>query len=292
MKNMIILMALGLLSACKVSDNSGVNSYTPGASGGNTMGVSVPNMVYVTPNYVDPEILVDNYAYFGRWEFDQSIASSITAVSYDYHVYLPPEYDLEPERSFPIVYVTDAQYDVSFQAKVIDVESRPLIMVGITEGPPGRRATDYILPGARTYFRFFTEEFVPRVESQYRVVASNRTFEGSSAGGMASLVMAFMDNENPPIFKHHFIFDPYINVSALNDLIDERIATHVPFAKTFFINSMSGGFTSTVVPFVTTLRDREIDKLVVHERIYDYGHTDATWVSFSLALSLAFGNRE
>lgn len=199
----------------------------------------------------DPAIYVANYNYFGRWEKGQKFSSTITGITYGYEVYLPPEYDLEPERNFSVMYVTDAQYDVSFHAKVLDNEHRPIIMVGINEGPASRRAVDYILPGAEKYFQFFTEEFIPAIENQYRIRASDRTFEGSSAGGHVTLAMLFLDIAEPPIFKRHIAFDPYIT-SKLRTLIHNRATSGDVIDKVLFISAAYGdrGLGRTVTPFI------------------------------------------
>ncbi|MFT7560173.1 MAG: enterochelin esterase-like enzyme [Flavobacteriales bacterium] len=252
-------------------------------------GGSGPNGDEYNPtSYVPDEILVNDYQYFGRREFGKSITSSNTGVTYGYELYLPPEYDLELDRAFPVLYITDAQFDVSFQAKMLDYTSlTPVIMVGITEGPAGRRGTDYTLPGATTYFRFFTQEFIPAVEAEYRIIAEDRTFEGASAGGVASLVMMSLDVENPPIFKNHFVFDPW-QPSAVNGLLSVRENLGVPLNKTLFITSASGGFENSVRPFTQSLRERNIDGLTIHERVYDVGHTDITWASLFSALNAVY----
>ncbi len=258
------------------------------SDGGSTQQTNTPRGPYDATSYVPQEILVNDYEFIGRRTLGLSFVSSITGVTYGYEVYLPPEYDLEPTRSFPVLYATDAQYDLTFHAKMLDFTiDTPVIMVGIDEGPAGRRGTDYILPGARTYFQFFTEEFIPMIENDYRILPEDRTFMGASAGGSISLVMLFMDYEVPGIFKNHFAFDPFAT-NTLDDIIDERVTSGLPFNKTLMVSSASGGFQNNVQPFVAQLQSRAIEGLVIQERTYDVGHTDATWASLFTALSLVY----
>lgn len=249
---------------------------------------------YDPNSFVAPEINASSFDWMGRGIFDFTIRSDITGVSYRYDIYLPPEYDLEPEKEFPVLYVTDGQYDATFHAKVLDFEDRQVVMVIIFEGPTaainGRRAVDYIMPGAQDYFRFFTEEFMPVVEERYRISSVNRSFLGASAGGQLALVMAALDYEDPALFRNHLIFDPW-NTVAVNGLFDERAASSVPFNKKFFISSAAsgkGGFENTVRPFTARLREREITGLELHERVYNVSHFDVTWASLSTAFELLF----
>ena len=249
---------------------------------------------YDPNSVVAPEVTAASYDWMGRGEFNFVISSNVTGVSYRYDVYLPPEYDLEPEKEFPVLYVTDGQYDATFHAKVLDFEARQVIMVIIFEGPTqapnGRRAIDYIMPGAENYFRFFTEEFMPVVEEEYRISSLNRSFLGASAGGQLALAMAALDYENPAIFRNHFIFDPW-NTSAVDGLFDERAASAIPLNKELFISSAAsgkGGFENTVRPFTEGLRSRTIAGLEIHERVYNVNHFEVTWASLSTALQLLF----
>ncbi|SHG83563.1 Predicted hydrolase of the alpha/beta superfamily [Flagellimonas flava] len=239
---------------------------------------------------LDPNVFSsENSDLEGTLEGDQTIVSSITGVTYRYHVYLPPEYQLEPDRSFPVLYWLDAQFwffPNSLQpVKVIDLDQLPVILVGIEEGPSGRRAIDYTFPGIAAYNRFFTEEFIPEVESDYRILGEERTLQGVSASGLASLVMMLSDEADPPIFKNHLSFDPYIQ-SALNleNLLIERLNVNAPLNKSLIITSMVGGFTPSVNPYAEGLAARNIPCLTLIESIYNGDHFGATNASIGNAL--------
>jgi hypothetical protein len=291
MKFLVFVCLLSLLSACGGGSScSDCSAYNPNTNNDNSN--SNGSYVVSAPSYVDPRMLQEPYDWAGRGEINQLFSSSITGVTYDYHVYLPPEYDLEPERHFAVLYVTDAQYDATFHAKVLDFEQRPVIMVAISEGPTGRRATDYIMPGARVYFDFFTREFIPHVENQYRILAENRTFLGASAGGQIALVTLFLDRDETPIFKNHISLDPWIPNNVLENLIDDSATIQRPFNKTLFISSATdGGFTRTVHPFVGRLRARNLNGLSIHERIYAVTHFDVTWASLSHAFAIIYSDQ-
>lgn len=280
----IVFVACGGGSSCS-NCSSGSNNSNPTTQGSGAYTIN-------SNSYVDPRMLEEPYVWAGRGEIDQLYTSSITGVTYDYHVYLPPEYDLEPERAFPVLYVTDAQYDATYHAKLLDFEDRAVIMVAISEGPTGRRATDYIMPGARVYFDFFTREFIPHIENQYRILAEERTFLGASAGGQIALVTLFLDRDETPFFKNHISLDPWIPNNVLENMIDDSMEVNHPFNKTLFISSATeGGFTNTVHPFVGRLRARNPEALAIHERIYAVTHFDVTWASLTHAYGIIYGAR-
>jgi hypothetical protein len=240
------------------------------------------------PSIVDPSIWPPaSFDYKGRREIDQQITSTYTGATYAYHVYLPPEYDEQPERSFPVLYFTDGEWYTDFQFRVIDFESRPIIAVGIEH--ENRRGTDYVWPGAETYHLFLTDEFLPVLESQYRILQNERTLKGDSGGGSQTLISMFLDQQNPPVFKNHMAFDPYIaglRSTNIQSLIDGQ--SQQPTSKKLVITGMRQGFQSTVDPFVTRLKDSDISGLEIYQAVYDLQHTDATWSSFSNALEVIY----
>jgi enterochelin esterase-like enzyme len=244
---------------------------------------------YHETSSVPPETVDPNYMWAGRGELNQFFQSSITGVNYDYHVYIPPEYDLEPDRKFPVMYVTDAQFDTTFQAQMLDFMQLPVIMVSIGEGPPRRRATDYILPGVQQYFNFFTEEFIPHIENQYRIDPTDRTIQGNSAGGTACVAFLILDEHYPSIFKNHICMDPY-NTPSLFNLLQLRVDSGVILEKTLFISSAGGnnGFETSVRRFLRQLRSHHIAELEIVERHYNVSHSDIVWASLEDAYSTVF----
>lgn len=229
-----------------------------------------------------------SFSYKGVAEIDQTITSAFTNNTYTFHVYLPPEYQQEPERQFPTLYFTDAEWYREFQYRVIDFEARPLIAVGIEHHD--RRGTDYVMPGAQSYHLFLTEELIPRIESQYRVLDGERTLKGDSGGGSQTLTSMFLDDQNPPVFKYHMAFDPYIaGLGNIETLMAQRDTTLM--YKTLVITGMRRGFHSTVAPFVDRLESSSLTELNVYHAVYDLDHQDATWSSFSNALEVVYGEQ-
>src|SRR5690606_17712370 len=93
-------------------------------------------------------------------------------------------------------------------SNIIDAQRKDIILVAIEQGPNDRRATDYRLPGAQTYFSFLTTELLPAIENDYRVDTENRTLVGTSYGGILSGLALLMDDVVNPAFKNYLSFDP------------------------------------------------------------------------------------
>ena len=126
-------------------------------------------------------------------------------------VWVPPGYDLEPERRYPVLYLHDGQnlFDPEtafagnpwFADEVAERDVRagrvePLILVGIANSVDRLREYGPRLSGlepdedrSREYGRFLVEEVKPFVDSSYRTLPRPEStgIGGSSMGGLISL---------------------------------------------------------------------------------------------------------
>jgi predicted alpha/beta superfamily hydrolase len=152
----------------------------------------------------------------------QNFRSKILRNQRDLVVYLPPGYQEQPDRRFPVLYMHDGQnlFDgaTSFvqgqdwhvghsaDAEIRAGRVEPLIIVGIYNVGKAR-IQEYTptkaprLGGGRAdrYGRFLLDEVMPFVNSQYRVQLGpqNTGIGGSSLGGLVSL---FLGLSRPDVF--------------------------------------------------------------------------------------------
>jgi len=136
----------------------------------------------------------------------------------DLIVYLPPGYDDQPDRRFPVLYLHDGQnlfdgatsfipgmdWHVGQTADSFINEGRvePLIIVGIYNAGK-QRLGEYTptrapkLGGGRAnrYAKFLQEEVQPMVKGNYRLLdgAENTGIGGSSLGGLVSLYLGLRE---------------------------------------------------------------------------------------------------
>ena len=135
----------------------------------------------------------------------------------DLIVCLPPEYDLHPERRYPVLYLQDGQNlfdpdtafvrgmdwraDETARALTQQRAIEPLIMVGIYN--TGKRRIDEYTPtrdpkvgGGRAdaYGRMLVSEIKPFIDAQYRTLPgpANTALGGSSLGGLVTLYLGLM----------------------------------------------------------------------------------------------------
>jgi CubicO group peptidase (beta-lactamase class C family)/predicted alpha/beta superfamily hydrolase len=133
--------------------------------------------------------------------------SKFLPVDRDVVVWLPPSYESEPARRYPVLYMNDGEQvfgagwhmDETAQALARSGEIQPLIIVGIHS--TGEYRTDEYTPTfgpvigaggkADLYGRMIVEELKPMIDSRYRTLtdAGNTGIGGSSYGGLVALYL-------------------------------------------------------------------------------------------------------
>ena len=150
----------------------------------------------------------------------------------DVVIYLPPQYEEEPDRRFPVLYMHDGQnlfdpatafagqpwnVDETAEGLIRAGEVEPVIIVGIyntgakrieeyTPTPDKKHASG---GGGRLYSRFLREELKPFVDRSYRtLVDSEHTgIAGSSLGGLISLYIGL---HHPDVFGRLGVMSPSV----------------------------------------------------------------------------------
>jgi enterochelin esterase-like enzyme len=140
----------------------------------------------------------------GGQVIQSSMRSSAVEFTYPIEVFLPQSYAAD-SALLPVIYVTesDAPYGAGgsgsvsagvsrFETfkRVVQRRGSRVILVGI--GGTARRNADFLLPTARNYLNFMTNELAPQIERQYRADSKRRALSGLSHGGyfvIAALVL-------------------------------------------------------------------------------------------------------
>jgi S-formylglutathione hydrolase FrmB len=134
-----------------------------------------------------------------------SLPSKILQRSVRYCVMLPPSYETEPNKKYPILYFLHGlgQNEQALMlgggwGLVQDLRQRRTIGDFLIAAPEGR-ASFFInsADGRERYSDFFLTEFMPHVESHFRVVRNRklRGITGLSMGGYGALRFAFSHPE-------------------------------------------------------------------------------------------------
>ena len=137
-------------------------------------------------------------------------------------LHLPTEYSLEPDRTFPVLWVldgpaqgTDVHRSTQTLARIGAAE--PSIVVEVPHSGSGR-TVDFTPPNeastgtghADRYLRFLESEAIPAVEETFRT-ASDRVLVGHSLGALFAL---FALAERPDLFDAYFAFSPSVWVGG------------------------------------------------------------------------------
>lgn len=160
-----------------------------------------------------------------------SIQSKVLNAERTYTVYLPKSYDAEPNRRYPVLYLLHGMTDTDkmwfwrgHANEVIDQliasgEAVEMIIVSPNAGgkfDEGHWNGYFDMPGWK-YETFFYTEFLPHIESTYRIIGNkeNRAVAGLSMGGGGATSYGQ---------KHTELFSSVYAISALMNIPEQNAA--------------------------------------------------------------------
>ncbi len=218
----------------------------------------------------------------GNIQLHRSFHSPHLPVDRDVIVYLPPGYDHDPSRRYPVLYLQDGQnlfdsataflgnewgLDEAAEYLIEKGEIAPLIIVGIyntgvkriSEYTPvrDRRGRGGL---ARRYGRMIVEDLKPFIDSQYRTSTGpeDTGLGGSSLGGLVSL---FLGLQYPEVFGKLAVMSP--SVWWANRDILQRVRRLRPKARAKIwldIGTAEGGRPYLVQRDTQDLKDALVEK--------------------------------
>lgn len=203
-----------------VIDHNNPNQQWSGVGGGS------PNSELRMPDWKpDPSTIARPESTRGSLEKDILLNSKSLGYQITYNVYTPNGYN--PSKKYPVIYVTDG-YEYLHERlgnmhtildNLIDQKKiEPIIAVFIDNREPANRSNNrrmQELAMNTRYLDFFSDEFVPHIESKYPVSTdpAQRAILGTSLGGLTSAYFAFT---KPGVFgmagiqSPAFMFKPQI----------------------------------------------------------------------------------
>ncbi len=220
---------------------------------------------------------------------EQDIYSNITDITYQYNVYLPESYS-STTKNYPVIYVTDAQWssDQRF-AHIIETKKLDVIVVGITQGPVGQRTVDFLYPGSSQYLEFFAQEFLPLLESQYRIDTSSRTLYGHSYGGLL-IRHALINEVNTPLFQNFISSDGSFMVenSTYRGLETDTYKRNSLANKKLYLAGALQANGPFVSDFYDTIRSYGLEDFTVYHQAFDLSHNKVNFPGIRGAMDLLF----
>ncbi len=160
------------------------------------------------------------------------VPDPVSGRNYQVFVALPAGYADNPDKRYPVLYVTDADYAFPLvwqMARRLNVEGRKIenfILVGLPpqEGltskrsrsrdytpsnpvrkPEGYYSDDVTYGGAAHYRDFLAAEVLPRIDARYRTDPARRAFAGHSYG---ALFGAYVLTTQPDLFNTYILSSP------------------------------------------------------------------------------------
>lgn len=147
----------------------------------------------------------------------------------DIFVWLPPNYDEQKEKRYPVFYMHDGQnlidprtssmfidwqIDEVADSLILIGEVEPFIIVGMNNTDD--RGTEYSnTPLGKLYERLAVEKIKPFIDANYRTLsdAKNTAVGGSSMGGLISMLFAW---DYPNVFSKAACFSPAFKFTNYN----------------------------------------------------------------------------
>ena len=163
----------------------------------------------------------------GKVYDELTMESKILDMERKYAIYLPPDYE-SSERSYPVLYLLHGAGDdqtgwVQFgevlliaDKAILEGSATPMIIV-MPDGNSGQRGYFNDIKNEWRYEDFFFEEFIPYVESTYRIKDEKRfrAISGLSMGGGGTFMYAL---HHPELFSSACPLSAYLGALSLEDL--------------------------------------------------------------------------
>ncbi len=218
-------------------------------------------------------------------QYRLTTALPVGQTTYPIQVYVPADYSATSDP-LPVIYATDGgpltnalvsvPWEFSDMVRIIEAQHLRMIVVGI--GGTETRATDYLLPGANSFYQFLTTEIIPFVEARYDIDPTNRTLSGHSYGGLFCGLVFLRERPGARFFANYialdgsFWVDPAQNI-AMEQALDDATGGALPNTA-LALSGATGGNDTWVTQFYQQLTAYHFQGLQLY-RIpsFNTGHT-------------------
>jgi predicted alpha/beta superfamily hydrolase len=242
-------------------------------------------------------------------KLEYSMYSKNVRDSFYISVQLPLEYREQPNRKYPVVFLTDANFFSPMLAPILHQYEKgrllpPLILVSVGYKSfnlmDSLRIRDYMFPasipsdemkaigGGRKFYHFLTEELLPKIDSNFRADTHKRTLLGHSFCGYFSLFALLEQVENkrsdftgfvsasPTLwYNNNYLFNlpKKLNDSVIKDSLNIFLSVGAKEEPQWSVQP--------VKDFSKNLSDARISKIKNQVEIYsNLDHMDVGLISF------------
>ncbi|MFC3114410.1 alpha/beta hydrolase [Cellvibrio fontiphilus] len=232
-------------------------------------------------------------------------------IAYELVISLPASYKNSPNKRYPILYYTDAQWDAPllnsiYQDLAFDKAIPELVMVGITYAgvKPNYTVlrTKDLTPtkdenfvrdsgGGEAFLTFIKETIIHKVESEYRVDSTQRAIAGWSFGGLFALYAMYSE---PDLFKRCIAVSPAVSWDDeyISQLDDKFFKANSKFSGRLFIShgaNEAPAFVTSVSGFQDKVKNRKDSNLqLMNYRVENMAHAGAKASAYAQGLVWAW----
>jgi predicted alpha/beta superfamily hydrolase len=190
----------------------------------------------------------------------RDLSSELTGKQHRLLIALPPSFEKEPSRRYPVLFVLDGQWDFPLVATIsgglrYDEVLPEMLTVGLTWGGEkpnydALRSDDYLPTrakgrdgvekggGAPRFLSFLEQDIIPLLEREYRADPEHRILAGTSNGGLFALYTLF---EKPELFWGYVAVSPNVGWDERNIFAKEKAfrASHPTLERRLWLSSGS-----------------------------------------------------
>jgi len=190
----------------------------------------------------------------------RDLKSELTGKLHRFLIALPPSFEREPSRRYPVLYVLDGQWDFPLVSTLsgglrFDQVMPEMLIVGLSwagDNPnyDALRSDDYLPTrakgrdgvekggGAAHFLSFLEKDVIPLMEREYRADPEHRVIAGASNGGLFALYALF---EQPELFWGYVAISPNVGWDDQAILRQERAfhAAHPALDRRVWLSSGS-----------------------------------------------------
>ncbi len=227
------------------------------------------------------EVYPHFFATTGRLVTIAGVHSTFVTADRDVVLYLPPSYDENPTKRYPLVFMHDGQNlfepALTFGGVAWEIDAAMDTLVGtsgieeaiiagvyntqdrIYEYTPTRDAAYDDGGGGGLYMRFLIEELKPMLDSTYRTDGGRAGLAGSSLGGLVSLYGCW---GHPEAFDRCGVFSPSLwwDDNSLETAISSDPATPATKPLTIYLDSGDSGQSMDGMVDTAAMRDILVGK--------------------------------
>ncbi|OCQ19634.1 hypothetical protein A7985_19635 [Pseudoalteromonas luteoviolacea] len=224
------------------------------------------------------------------------IKSSVNGGQYELLVKLPEGYVDNPKQHYPVIYYTDAVWQIDLLSAATTFLMEDVILVGIswqkdmgklkgssahisrfrdytvTPSKDEKRQAKYQFGKASEHLAFIRQDVIKLVETRYRTVPEQRAYFGYSLGGQFGLYALLA---HPDTFKNYILGSPAIGGSI--DYLSALLAKKNTINANVFISygDNEARLSKNVDTFLKVLKSHQKSQLALTHEVMKGDHSQA-----------------